>query len=219
MTTKPIIAVATAVVLAVSTAGCETVEKQLGNIGDKGYLLSCAGGAVIGAVIGVVAGAKRDPKKLAVAAAAGCAVGLAATAVGKALNERQRAKHEESVQRTAKRQAKELEAYGQTQKRYEQMPKPASEKEKLERDRQRERELAEIKRRYEEPDVQDLGDGASSTVSPVFPDKAPEGEQVACFDQNVSVNTPSGRATQVQTVCPKKDTGEYVRAEVRQGAA
>ncbi|MCC7548818.1 MAG: hypothetical protein IT532_13715 [Burkholderiales bacterium] len=210
---------AAAVMLGVSSTGCETVQQQLGRIGDAGYVMSCATGAVAGGLVGAVVSGTGDKGKLLAAAAAGCAIGLAATAVGKMLNARQREKHEESVQRTAKRQAKELEAYSQTERRYEQMPVPASDTEQAAREQRRDEELAQIRRRYEEPDTQDLGEGASSTVTPVFPAGVGESDQLTCFDQNVMVETPTGRATQVQTMCRKKGTDEYVRAEVREGAA
>jgi len=207
------------VAMALGVSGCETVKEKLGDIGDIGYMTSCATGALVGGLVGALAWGTNDKGKLLAAVAAGCAVGLAATAVGKKLNEQQRAKHEESVQRTAKRQARELEEYRQTQTEYERKPAAGSSAEQAARERERDQALAEIRRRYEEPDVEDLGDGASSTVSPVFPKDVQDPEQVACFEQNVSVETPTGRATQVQTMCRKKDSDEYVRAEVREAKA
>lgn len=212
-------AIAIVVATAMSVSGCETVKEKLGDLGNVGYMTSCATGAVVGGLVGVAVSGTKDKGKLLAAAAAGCAIGLAATAVGKMLNARQRAKHEESVQRTAKRQARELEAYRQTQKQYEQAPAGGSSVEQAAREREREQALAEIRRRYEEPDVQDLGEGASSTVKPIFPGASDDPQQLACFEQNVSVETPSGRATQVQTMCRKKDSDEYVRTEVREAAA
>jgi len=211
-------AIAGIVAVAMSVSGCETVKEKLGDIGNFGYMTSCATGAVVGGLVGLAVSGTKDKGKLLAAAAAGCAIGLAATAVGKMLNAKQREKHEESVQRTAKRQARELEAYRQTQEQYEQAP-PSSGAEQAAREREREQALAEIKRRYEEPDVQDLGDGASSTVTPVFPEETGDPQQLACFEQNVSVETPTGRATQVQTMCRKKDSDQYVRTEVREAAA
>jgi hypothetical protein len=48
---------------------------------------------------------------LAKAAVAGCVIGVTATAIGRVLNERQQAKHEEALQKEARRRALEQQQY------------------------------------------------------------------------------------------------------------
>lgn len=215
---KRLITAIIVIALAVPMGGCETLKK----VGEAGYGVSCLAGAAVGAVAGFILvgkGAKslqdRDvQKKVAAAAAAGCIIGLAATAVGKMLSANQQKEHEESVQRAAKRQAQELQNAANTRRTYQQQPTPGSEAEKKEREAKLAKEMEEIKKRYEAPDTQDLGEGAQSTVEPVYREPVPEDEQgKGCFQQRVRVKTPTGNASEVQTMCPKD--GKFVRVDVQ----
>lgn len=208
----PTIALCSAAALVL--AACASPQ---GGEARAGWTESCVKGAAIGALVGVLAsgGDQRKAKEYLIrGVAGGCAVGLAATAVGKVMDARQQARHEEAMQREARRLALEQQNLAAIQARHEAMP-AATAQQRAARDASLEKARADWQANYTRPVTVDLGDGGTSVIQPQAPKEAPKaGNAPACFDQTVLVRTARGQAKQVETWCPN-GSGQLVRAEAR----
>jgi len=213
---------------ALALTACKTAPGGAGGETNS-YVQSCLTGALaLGALdaLYLAAKGKKDGKSagqaikersghLMKAAAGGCAIGLAVTAVGKLMDDQQRARHEEAMQRDARRRALEQQQYAGTEKRLQAAP-AATPAQRTARDAQLEKARSDWEANYSKPSTYDLGNGGSTTVQAEPPrDPAATGQ---CVDYSVSVRTGAGTARQFETWCPDA-SGKMVRLEVRDKAA
>jgi len=209
---------------AVAASACSTGPKS-GASG--GYTQNCVQGAVVGGLLVAVVEAYQGRKtgrpananNIAKGAAAGCAVGLAATAIGKIMDAQQQARHEEAMQREARRRALEQQSYAQTTQRNQPTPTMTPEQ-RAARSASLDRARADYEAGFAQPVVVDLGKGGTSTIQaePPRPASAPDAANATpagCQDYSVLVNTAAGRAKQFETWCPDAQ-GQMVRSEARQ---
>lgn len=217
--------VATSVAIALLLSACKTMPSSEGR--QTSYAQSCVTGAMVGAAAGAIfeslKGNRNQPAKintsmLAKAAAAGCVIGLASTAIGRVMDAQQQARHEEAMQRDARRRALEQQQYAAIERRHQAMPAntPAQQ---TARDASLERARNEWQANYNKPVVVDLGNGGTSTIQaePPKPSTTPTAQGApagACVDYTVLVKTAAGTAKQLETWCPDS-RGQMARVETR----
>lgn len=189
--------------------------------GGAGMATTCLKGAAVGAVGGLVYDAltgkkttdssRRRLESAGRGALAGCVVNLAVTAVGQMLQEGQRSRYEDALQRDARRRALEQEKYGQARARVQ--ARPAATPQQV---AARDAELARLQAEYEasmaKPVVADLGGGATATIEGQPPVTA--GEFAGCQTKTMLVSTPGGQARQQEMFCPN-ERGDLVRVDAR----
>lgn len=215
-------------------AGCKTLPTQSADASGSGaqisdFATSCLKGAVLGAAADaayrILTGGGKSASdalkgrsgELAKAAAAGCVISLAVTAIGKVMNERQQAKHEEAMQRDARRRSEEARLFASKEQRILAAPATTSAQQA-----NRDAELAKARADYEaamkRPNVVDLGENGSSIISVEAPKVAttnPAGSAAGqCTEYSVFTKTATGQAKQYETWCPNSQ-GAMVRTEAR----
>eukprot|EP01036_Dinobryon_divergens_P039809 gene39809-52548_t len=218
-------ATAAAVGAALTFSGClSTTGGTTGSNGNAAgdYAQSCLKGAALGGLAGAAANVIRGISSgksaseslsgrgsdLLKAAAAGCVIGLAVTAIGKLMTAQQQAKHEQAMQREAKRRADEAARFGaqerQIQARTVRTPADIA---------SRDAELAKARTAFQtsiaKPTTVDLGEGGQSTIlvtkvpaptAPATPGAGPGAEQ--CSEWAVETSTSAGKAKQYELWCP-----------------
>lgn len=200
---------------ALALAGCAGGPGALGGAGNSSYAQSClTGAAVTGVLAAVLTKDKKDRgRTIAASALGGCAIGLAVTAVARVMDQQQQAKHEEAMQREARRLALEQQKYAAAQARAESMPAATASQRQV-RDANLEKARADYLAAYGKPVTVDIGGGGTSTITPQPPAEAPKPNQLACYDQVVLVQTARGQAKQTETWCPNAQ-GQFARVEAR----
>lgn len=209
---------------ALALTGCQTTSNG-GSGSKRSYAQSCGEGAIWAAGALFVYDLLKNGKSgrsvastgnLVKAAALGCTIGLAASAVGKLIDSQQQARAEEAMKRDAKRRAMELQQYAAIEQRYQAMP-ARTPQQQARRDEALENAREEWLRKYQSPVTVDLGQGATSTITPEPPPfqtqsglAKPGATALACVDYTHLVQTPAGSAKQLETWCPDK-SGQMVR--------
>ncbi len=195
-------------------SGCAGGPGALGGAGNNSYTQSCLTGALLGGVLAAVLSKDKKPAGNTIAAAAlgGCAIGLATTAIARVMDQNQQARHEEAMQREARRLALEQQKYAAAQSQAAAMP-AATPAQRQARDASLEKARAEYQQSYSKPVTVDIG-GGTSTITPQPPKEEPKAGQLACFDQTVLVQTARGQAKQTETWCPNAQ-GQFARVEAR----
>lgn len=199
-------------------SGCAGGPGAMGGAGNNSYAQSCVTGAVaVGILAAVVSRDKSNMgATIAKAALGGCVIGLAVTAIAKVMDQNQQARHEEAMQREARRLAVEQQKFAAAQAQNAAMP-AATPAQKQAKDANLEKARAEYQANYTKPVTVDIGAGGSSTITPQVPKDAPKQGQLACFDQTVLVQTARGQAKQTETWCPNAQ-GQFARVEARPDA-
>lgn len=199
---------------ALVVAGCAGGQGALGGAGRNTMTQSCLTGALVTGLIAaaVTKDRQNSGRTIAAAAAGGCVVGVAATAIARVMDQNQQARHEEAMQREARRLALEQQKFAAAQARADATP-AATAAQRQARDANLERARAEYQQNFSKPVTVDIGAG-TSTITPQMPAQAPRAGQLACFDQVVLVQTARGQAKQTETWCPNAQ-GQLARVEAR----